>query len=151
MAQKRSRRAFVDSGPFVLDIAWPKDPRTPLSRRFLDTLRGTHRAVTSWLNVLEVAGAVSFNATGNQVEALTRGFATMYGVTVWPADAAVVLAVGDIASYASRRMKLGDALTLWAAEACRPGVSCLVTWNPKDFEGRTRLAVLTPEDFLRGM
>jgi len=43
-------------------------------------------------------------------------------------------------------MKYPDAQILFIAEEY--GVSHLVTWNTKDFKGRTYIPVLTPQEFL---
>ena len=46
----------------------------------------------------------------------------------------------------SKKMKYPDAQILFIAEEY--GVSHLVTWNTKDFKGRTYISVLTPQEFL---
>ncbi|MBI3181673.1 MAG: hypothetical protein HYZ28_05985 [Myxococcales bacterium] len=42
-----------------------------------------------------------------------------------------------------------DAIVLWQAESCIPKVRTLVTWNVKDFAGRTHLEVKSPQQYLR--
>jgi len=39
---------------------------------------------------------------------------------------------------------------LWQAETCTPRCETLVTWNVRHFQGRTRLKVVTPQQYLRG-
>jgi hypothetical protein len=45
-------------------------------------------------------------------------------------------------------MTFGDAVL--AREADRYGAEALVTWNVKDFQGRTAVPVIRPDRFRRG-
>jgi predicted nucleic acid-binding protein len=145
-----SRFVFVDSGPFVIDLAFPQDARAGLTRRFLDRLQRSGNGVTSIVAVLEVAGAVSFHSSAEETTRLARRFGELYGVRVWPETRRVSFEADDVTARLTRQMKLGDALLLTAAETCRPRVSTFVTWNARDFRGRTTLTVVTPQQFLRG-
>ena len=53
----------------------------------------------------------------------------------------------EVAETISRKMTLGDAVLLREAENYGP--QAIITWNTKDFSGRTRLPVLTPTAFMR--
>jgi predicted nucleic acid-binding protein len=145
-----SRFVFIDSGPFVIDLAFPQDPRAGLTRRFLERVRTAGTGVTAIVAVLEVAGAVSFHASADETMRLARRFGELYRLRVWPETRRLAFEADDVTARLARRMTLGDALMLTAAEMCRPQVSKLVTWNPADFRGRTTLAVVTPQQFLRG-
>ncbi len=144
------RFIFIDSGPFVIDLAFPQDPRARLTRRFLKRVHASAKGVTAVVAVLEVVGAVSFHSSVEQTTRLARRFGELYGVRVWPETRRVSFEAEDVTARLAKRMKLGDALMLTAAETCRPNVSTFVTWNPGDFRGRTPLAVVTPQQFLRG-
>lgn len=147
----RTRGIFIDTGPFVLALSFPKDPRTPVTERFLARAREYGRAWTGVINVLETAGAVSFHSSSDQIERLVASFARAFGVGIWPRDTTRLdVPVGEVTERLCRGMKLGDALVLWAAETCRPAVETLVTWNTKHFTGRTDLAIRTPQQWLRG-
>ena len=144
------RFVFIDSGPFVIDLAFPQDPRAGLTRRFLERVRTSGKGVTAVVAVLEVAGAVSFHSSVEETTRLARRFGELYGVRVWPETRRLYFEADDVTARLTRRMKLGDALMLTAAESCRPRASTFVTWNPADFRGRTALNVVTPQQFLRG-
>jgi hypothetical protein len=144
------RFVFVDSGPFIIDLAFPQDPRAGLTRRFLERVRKSGKGVTGIVAVLEVAGAVSFHSSVDETTQLVRRFGDLYGIRVWPETRRLSFEADDVTARLVRRMKLGDALMLTAAESCRPRVSTFATWNPADFRGRTTLAVVTPQQFLRG-
>ena len=141
---------FIDSGPFVIDLAFPQDPRAGLTRRFLKRAQASGKGVTGVVAVLEVAGAVSFHSSVEETTRLARRFDELYGVRVWPDTRRLSFEADDITARLARRMKLGDALVLTTAEHCRPRVSTFVTWNPDDFRGRTSLRVVTPQQFMRG-
>ena len=105
--------------------------------------------MTGIVAVLAVAGAVSFHSSVDETTRLARRFGNLYGIRVWPETRRLSFEADDVTARLARRMKLGDALVLTAAESCRPRVSALVTWDPADFRGRTGLAVMTPQQFLR--
>ena len=52
----------------------------------------------------------------------------------------------DISRYLARRMTLGDAVL--AREADRYAADAIVTWNVKDFEGRTAVRVVAPDQWM---
>ncbi len=70
-----------------------------------------------------------------------------FGAGDGPASAWLGSYADDVSRYVARRMTLGDA-TL-AREADRYGAKAIVTWNVKDFFGRTAVPVLTPEQFMK--
>jgi predicted nucleic acid-binding protein len=144
------RFVFIDSGPFVIDLALPQDPRAGLTRRFLERVQTSRKGVTALVAVLEVAGAVSFHSTVKETTQLARRFGDLFGVRVWPETRRLSFEADDVTARLARRMKLGDALMLTAAETCRPRAATFVTWNPADFRGRTALNVVTPQQFMRG-
>jgi hypothetical protein len=147
----RARGVFIDSGPFVLALSFPGDARTPLTQRFLERVRATGRAWTGLPNVLETAGAISFHAGPDRVAWLVTTFSRAFGVGVWPRSATRLdVPLDELVERLGRGMKLGDALVLWAAETCKPAMSTFVTWNARHFQHKTDLAILTPQQWLRG-
>ena len=151
MVSKRKSWVFADSSAFILDAAHEADPRTPLTRKFLELVRSRSNAVTGIFNVLEFAGALSHRARPDAVAALARCFTRTYGVKIWPdSHLTLMLAFDEIMSRIAKRMGAGDAIVLWLAETCVPKIDRFVTWNVKHFEGRTHLEVITPQQYLRG-
>jgi predicted nucleic acid-binding protein len=150
MARRRGF-VFIDSGPFVIDLAFPKDSRAGINGTFLRAVKASGQGVISWSVALEVAGALSFHSSAETTSRLARRLAHIYGVVPWPSSFDPIgVDFAQVSERVSRRMKLGDALILHAAETCTPRVATLVTWNAKDFSGRTRLQIQTPQDFHRG-
>ncbi|MBI3181760.1 MAG: hypothetical protein HYZ28_06420 [Myxococcales bacterium] len=105
--------------------------------------------VTSVYCLAEVAGVMSFVQPPHLLRAFVRYFAPRYGVRLWPTGI-FQFDVAAVIERASRRMGAGDATVLWHAETCRPPTSTLVTWNTRDFAGRTNLRLMTPQQYLRG-
>lgn len=143
---------LVDSNVFVIDLRYPRDVNAQANRRFLDAMAGRADAATTVVNVLEVAGILSFNLSPQQLRALVATFAVHYGMRVVPhLDTSLPLpapAVGDLIDRIAGKMAFGDALVLAAAEAASPAISAFVSWDAGHFSGRTRLQVLTPVEWL---
>ncbi len=145
---KRPGYVFVDAGPFIIDLAFPADKRAGVNSRFLERLKLTGRGVVSWSVSLEVAGALSFHSTPERTARLAHRLPALYGLYAESFEK-VSLDFGAIAARICKRMKLGDAAALTAAETSRRRITHLVTWNAKDFKNRTALHVCTPQEFLR--
>ena len=55
--------------------------------------------------------------------------------------------IAGIFEHITHKMTYGDAQILWVAEQ-HPEVERLITWNARDFVGRTHLQVVTPEEWI---
>src|SRR5436309_15977618 len=108
------RFVFIDSGPFVIDLAFPQDPRAGLTRRFLERVRTSGKGVTAVVAVLEVAGAVSFHSSVEEPTRLARRFGELYGVRAWPETRRLYFEADAIGSRLPRRRMFGDAVVLHA-------------------------------------
>jgi len=66
-------------------------------------------------------------------------------LAVWndPASAWLGAWADDVARYLARRMTLGDAIL--AREADRYAADAIITWNVKDFRGRTAVPAVAPD------
>ncbi|MSQ82321.1 MAG: hypothetical protein EXR77_05290 [Myxococcales bacterium] len=143
---------LIDSNVFVIDLRYPRDTNAALNRSFLDAMAARHDVVTTVVNVLEVAGILSFNLAPAQVQALVATFAARYRLRVVPhLDIAMALPgppVGDLIARIAGKMAFGDALVLAIAEAAVAADSAFVSWDAELFVGRTTLRVATPEQWL---
>ena len=124
---------------------------TPLTRRFLDLVGEGGVGVTGRFNLLEFAGVMSHVVAADKVDGALERFPRQLGVRVWPAATGpLVLDTDAVADRIKRRIGVGDAIVLSHAETCSPRCDTLVTWNVRDFSGRTAFEVITPQQFLRG-
>jgi hypothetical protein len=144
---------FLDSNLFIIDRFFRRDALYPATRTFLARLPQIAGAIPL-LTLLELCGAASFRLSMEETERWLHGFVMVYPVRVLnpfgagdgPATAWLGSFVDDVIRYIARHMTLGDAIL--AREADRYAAEALVTWNIKDFNGRTAVSVLTPEQFM---
>ncbi|MBI2502543.1 MAG: hypothetical protein HYW07_04840 [Candidatus Latescibacteria bacterium] len=140
---------LLDSDLFVLDLRFRDDPRYPANKAFLE-IRGAPRATTIY-NLLEVCGILSFNLTHAALLALYAEFSRRYALSVlFPAVAdhqSLPTMIRGIFDKITRKMTLGDAQILYIAEQ-HPEVQRIISWNTKDFIGRTSLRVVTPQEWI---
>jgi hypothetical protein len=145
---------FLDSNIFIIDRFFRQDTLYPANRAFVERLAETDGSVPL-LTLMELCGAASFRLAADESERWLYDFAAVYRVRVvnpfgaGQEPAAVWLAafVDDLSRYLARRMTFGNAVL--AREADRYGADAIVTWNVKDFDGRTAVPVVTPDSFFR--
>lgn len=144
---------LLDTNIFVIDRFFPRDERYGQNRVFLDTL-GRLEAAFPLLSLLELCGIASYNLSAEELETWLNDFGSVYRIRVLdPFDLRESKAVewlgGFISSMAhliARKMRFGDAVILREAEGYR--AEAIVTWNPKDFEDRTKIPVYRPLDMI---
>lgn len=141
---------LLDSDIFILHLRYPNDSRSVSNKRLLEWEDG-ERATTIF-NVLEVCGVLSFNLTSEALMKLYTEFGRRYQVTVlFPpqiGNGTFLDLVSGTVGKITQKMTYGDAQILWLAEQYAR-IERLITWNTKDFRGRTDLEVLTPEEWLK--
>lgn len=141
---------FLDSNLFIIDRFFRRDALYSATHAFLVRLPHLPGAVPM-MTLFELCGAASFRLSTEETERWLHGFIAVYPVRVLnpfgagdgPAAAWLGSFTDDVIRYIARRMTLGDAIL--AREADRYAVEALVTWNIKDFAGKTAVPVLTPD------
>ncbi len=144
---------FLDSNLFIIDRFFRRDQAYRATHMFLERLPSI-AGVVPLLTLLELCGAASFRLAATEAERWLHDFATVYPVRVLnpfgSGDATAAAWIGaladDLIQYIGRRMTFGDALL--AREADRYAGEAIVTWNIKDFAGRTAVPLYTPESFV---
>ena len=143
---------FSDSDVFLIDRIYTRDDRYEANRRFIEKLPKLD-AATSIYNLLEICGIAANVLSRSELEQLFYYFDELYGVQlIYPKDSGRTVEeyfrdfTEQMFRLVSKKMKYPDAQILFIAEEY--GVSHLVTWNTKDFKGRTYIPVLTPQEFL---
>lgn len=137
---------LLDSDIFILDLRFPEDVRHPVNRRFLKA-SGFERATTIF-NLLEVCGILSFNLSREALLTLYAEFGRRYSLSVlFPPAVPLSALIAGTFEKITRKMTYGDAQILWTAEQ-HPVIDRVITWNTRDFAGRTSLAVMTPRERL---
>ena len=141
-----------DSDVFLIDRIYIRDDRYEANRRFIEKLPELD-AATSIYNLLEICGIAADVLSRSDLEQLFYYFDELYEIQIiYPRDSRRTVEeyfrgfAEQMFRLVSKRMKYPDAQILFIAEEY--GVSHLVTWNTKDFKGRTHIPILTPEEFL---
>lgn len=143
---------FLDSNVFIVDRFFTKDTRYAANRAFVDRLPEIDGAVPL-LTLMELCGAASFRLAPGEAERWLYDFGSVYGVRIvnpfgvgrGSSESWLSAFTDDVSRYLARRMTFGDAVL--AREADRYVADALVTWNVKDFEGRTAVPVVRPDAF----
>jgi hypothetical protein len=144
---------FLDSNLFIIDRFFKGDAAYPTTRAFLELLPGISAAVPL-MTLLEICGVASFRLSSVEAERWLHRFIAVYPLQILNPFGADQVSAGawfasytdDLMRYIARRMTLGDA-TL-AREADRYGAEAIVTWNVKDFSGKTAVSAMTPDEYL---
>jgi len=144
---------FVDSNVFVIDLRYRRDRHQRTNRRFLRRVAERGDGAIALVNLLEVAGILSFNLNRSQLREMLVHFPKRYGVRVLPTlgedqGLSPVTATG-LVEIIERRCSLGDALVIEQLERIAPPGSTFVTWDSRHFDGRLELPVVDPRAFLR--
>jgi len=145
---------FLDSNLFIIDRLFRRDALYPANHAFLARLEEIVGAVPL-MTLLELCGAASFRLSVVEAERWLHAFAAVYSVRIVDpfgmreesAAAWFGAWADDVARYIARRMTFGDAVL--AREADRYAAEAIVTWNVKDFQGRTAVPVHTPDAFFQ--
>lgn len=143
---------FLDSNLFLIDRFFRRDVLYEPTRAFLSRLNEIPAGL-SVLTLLELCGAASFRLGPRETGRWLHQFATIYPIQILSpfgmGDERAAAWVGgwtdELGIYLARRMTLGDALL--AREADRYAADAIVTWNLKDFEGKTTAPVFTPRTY----
>jgi predicted nucleic acid-binding protein len=143
---------FSDSDVFLIDHVYTRDDRHEINRHFIEKLP-TLNVTTSIYNLLEICGIAANVLSRSDLERLFYYFDELYEVEIiYPKDSRRTLEeyfrdyAEQMFRLVSKKMKYPDAQILFIAEEY--DVSHLVTWNTKDFKGRTNIRIVTPVEFL---
>jgi len=141
---------FLDSNLIIVHRFFRRDRLYPATHDFLAQVGGIDAAIPL-MTLLELCGAASFRLSPDEVGRWLSGFTMVYPVRVLnpfgagndPASAWLGAWADDVARYLARRMTLGDAIL--AREADRYAADAIITWNVKDFRGRTAVPAVAPD------
>ena len=142
---------FIDTDIFVIEKLFKKDERYIVTNEFLNS--DIKDKCTSIFNLFELLGIVSFNLSTTDLKKLLKGFSEVYDIKIlFPEtsyespDAFVEQLFDNVFEKIILKMSFSDALILSVAE--EHSCSKFVTWNVKQFEGRTDIPVKTPKEML---
>ncbi len=147
-------KLLLDTNIFVIDRFFHRDPKYPINRDFLNQCSRESCCFSIW-SLFELTGISSFNLSEREVKMWFYDFESVYHIKVlspqlygdaeiWFNDFAI-----GLFEQIQKKATLGDAFILKEAE-CH-NMDSIITWNKKDFEGRSTRQILTPEEFLNSI
>ena len=146
---------LADTNVFTIASFYRGDRSYEASKRFVERIPELGVSITVH-NLFEICGIASFHLKQSELEQWFYHFDELYEVEIlYPtnlhgtAEQYFSGFVDDLFTFLSRGMAYHDAEVLSIAE--KYCVSHFVTWNKKHFEGRTRIPVSTPAEFLRAV
>lgn len=147
---------IIDTCILTMEFRFQRDAKYPINNQFLSIIRATGGAITVY-TLMEFLGQMSFNVNRSKLTRWRSWLQDAYNlVIIWPeargidADSFVHTLIFE---HPFERMcstppiPFVDSLILDLAEQVEEAET-LVTWNTKDFAGKTSLAVKTPEEYL---
>jgi len=144
---------LVDTNVFIIDRFFPGDEHYDANKAFVEELDGLD-ALVSVYNLFELLGLASFNLNEEEFKRWFYEFDHVYAVRIlYPPGLDNSLhdhflwLWTKLFAVMSKRMTYVDALLLAMAESLE--AEYIVTWNKRDFEGRTEeVNILNPEEFM---
>lgn len=114
----------------------------------------TMEAAFGIFSLFELCGISSFNLSPEELRRWCYHFDEVYKVRIVESGGLSTGLAADwfmrfsrrLFQLYARKMTWGDAVLLKTAEDY--AVDAIITWNPKHFQGRTTIAVVTPEEYL---
>jgi hypothetical protein len=147
---------LIDTDVFLLAFAFHNDVRQSVNTSFLKRVQDADPAITIY-NLLELLGQMSFNLAPNQLDNWGKWLVSAYRLRIvstvqWEDATGMISFKTELfdrpyAKMRAQRMAFLDALVLDLAERTSD-VGAFVTWNAKHFREKTRLRVMTPEEYL---
>jgi len=147
----------IDTDVLLLAFAFHRDKRQTINNIFLENVQSADPAITIY-NLMETLGKLSFNFSSDHLTNWSTWLVDAYQLTIiWPLHPEINLDGLSLYEelYArpfSKMRRYGmpflDALILNLAERT-DGVTHFVTWNARHFQGKSKLAIVTPEDYLQ--
>ena len=143
--------AIVDSDIFVTALRYPDDCHAKDNNEFLHLIQiGKIKGYTTYFNVLEVCGILSFNLPMRELQKLYEQFCQKFNVKVlYPSlpSGEFQYEFDKIFKLISNKQGLGDAQVSYIANRFADDVDAFVSWNAKHFKDKLLVEAMTPKEF----
>ena len=146
---------LLDTNIFIIDRFFKRDDHYASNKRLVEMLPSLDAGISVY-TLLEICGLASFNLSSKEFARWFYHFDQLYEVKVlFPQDMERVTEqyfedfLVEMYRLFVKKMTFLDAAILSIAEDYT--VSHLVTWNTKDFVGRTAIKVMSPAEFVEKM
>lgn len=147
----------IDTDVFILTkpelFKKEKDERYEISSRLLLSIKeGKIEGATTIFNLLEICGIFGHHFSEDELKEFYIDFARKYNLfLLFPKsnfDLDIMsISISTIFQKIIKKMKINDAIIINIVEE-NSEVDTFITWNKKHFEGKTKLDVRTPAEYL---
>ncbi len=142
---------FIDTDVFVIDLRYRRDEKYNDNKLFLDQAASSG-ATTSYYNILEVCGILSFNLNKEQLFDLYYHFSRRYNLKdirpLKPQELLPAFSISSLMNVISMKASFGDTLVICAVKDLEERLDYFVSWNAEHFIDKLDLDVLTPAEYL---
>lgn len=142
---------FIDTDVFVIDLRYQRDEKYSDNELFLKQAANAG-ATTSYYNLLEVCGILSFNLNKEQLFELYYYFPRRYNLKnispLKPHELLPAFSISSLMNAMSMKASFGDTLVICAAKEFDGRLDCFVSWNADHLKGKLEITVLTPAEYL---
>ncbi len=154
--KKQSRQAgeendFIDTDVFVIDLRYRRDEKYGDNKVFLDQAASSG-ATTSYYNILEVCGTLSFNLNREQLFDLYYHFPRRYNLKeirpLKPQELMPAFSISSLMNVMSTKASFGDTLVICSAKELGERLDYFVSWNAEHIKGKLDVDALTPVEYL---
>ena len=143
---------FIDTDVFLIDLRYRRDERYSDNRLFLDQAASSG-ATTSYYNILEICGILSFNLNKEQLFDLYYHFPRRNNLKeirpLKPNELLPAFSISTLMNVMSLKASFGDTLVICAAKNLGERLDYFVSWNAEHFIDKLDVDVLTPVEYLR--
>ena len=143
---------FIDTDVFVIDLRYRRDDKYGDNELFLEQAASSG-ATTSYYNILEVCGILSFNLNKEQLFDLYYHFPRKYNLkeirSLKPQEKLPAFSISSLMNVMGMKASFGDTLVICAAKELGERLEYFVSWNAEHFTGKLDVDALTPVEYLR--
>ena len=136
----------IDTDILAIHHIFVWDPRRKANEEFFERVKGD--ASTPIHSLLELCGLFSLSGLASKVDSVVEKYLRSREVEIifptYHEDWGDY--VSALSAYVKRGFSYGDSLVAEAVE--QTDAESFITWNKKHFEGRLKINVLTPEEYL---
>jgi len=145
------KKVFIDSNVFIIHLRYKRDKNYEINKKFLElVISNKIKGYTSIYNLLEITGILSFNLNQTQIKEFFINFPNIFNVQIlFPEETLeenICINIQNVLKQIYKKTSFMDAVILDIFEKSK--IKTFITWNTKDFKGKTKKDILTPEEFL---
>ena len=143
----------LDTDVLAIYHLFTHDRRYGATETFMESTRRQPRSTTLY-NLMELAGIISSSGKAAEAKTIIETYASAADMKILYPSLSLktpehfwIEYCAQLMEVMARGLRYGDAKILWVAEVNE--CSVLVTWNTGHYCKKTRMEIMTPEEFCR--